>query len=173
MIKSDKKTLSKLSLAFSPADIAQLGRIFTHLRQTNSSTVPGEQLIAGLKRLEEITALQLGKSHYVFHVEDSWAGENTMYGDGTNLYLRQGDALERKCYADYPSQQDFICDQLLEHGFTEVYTGRIPFDKPFLGLEAGWTDDDGDTMSHEPLRKDEIAYFTERGITVTVLDQLL
>ena len=176
MFKSDKSVLDELSFNFSETEIATLAKTLNYLKTSEYSTLSDEEILGDLEILTQITQLKLDQKYYAFHVDDSWSLEQSGYGSGVSLYLRQGDRLQNAlthfCLSTRVPQESDICSYLSKNNISNVYTGNISFRQDFLGIPK-MENSDGECIEHSILQDDEIDYFTSKGIEIILLDSLL
>jgi hypothetical protein len=164
MFKLDSKTLEELSHDYSVQDIATLHKLFTHLKSTELYDIPREKLEQALTGLAEITKLKSEGKVYAFSVYDSYAARQG-YGEGIELYLRQGNTL-REYFV--PSDRDRVYDIdqvsnfLAKKHVTQIYTGPLPFKGDFLGLHRECDPDD--PITRAKLSQHDITYLREKNI---------
>lgn len=177
MLKYNKKTLDELAYFLNESDIANFAKILKYLKLTGNSTLPDNEILTDLSILEEITRLKQEKKYYAFHIEDSWADEQTGQGEGISLYVRIGNKLKEAyshCLSDRVPQENEILNYLYNQKISTIYTGDISVSNGFLGvIHESIDENDGHSIIHAKLKNDEISYFASNRIKITVLDYLL
>jgi hypothetical protein len=177
MFRTDKTSLEKISFMLDEQTISNLKGVIEKLYLENLLTISNEEVQRALGGFKKIAELKLEEKVYGFHVNDSWAEEQSKMGEGVVLYLRRGDLLQSfyGTSLDYvPRVGEEMINFLKRKGQTVIYTGTISQirNSKFLGLKD-YTDEDGDSMRYESLREHEISDFESNGIKVVKLNPLI
>lgn len=175
MFKTNKESLDKLSFIFNEADIAQFARLFELIERERLSTLSPEEQQRLRKGLCDIGRLKLNGKIYVFHVEDAYAHtQNRNTSSGVELYLRQGDKLE-KYLVPFSRVRVFSLEKAIESlnrdNIRTVYTGPFRKGDSFLGLNQ--TEDDMHPIERTELKGYEVEELEQNNIKIVYLDSLI
>jgi hypothetical protein len=175
MFKTDEKSLEKMSFDLDTRDISNLRMILEYFRGQEFLTISEKDVTEALSGLSKIGKLKLEGRLYAFHVDDSWAQNESGEGNGVEVYLRQGDILRDFYVAcqDYVYSAGDAAHRLNEAHKPIVYTGDIPEKSDFLGIEQKSEDGDGDIIVRTSLEDGEVRAFEGRDIKVIRLDSLI
>ncbi len=174
MFKTDKESLEELSFHFNERDIANLMSILEYLKSNDGLTISSEEFQRLTDGLKTIGRLKLDGNVYGFHVYDNYAEDQSGDCEGVELYLRQGDKLRDfhvPCSRDFVYTAKETTKYLKEREISTIYTGNIPIESGFLGLNREC--DEEDPIIREKLDEAKIEEFESEGIKVVTLDNLI
>jgi len=175
MFKTDDASLEKISFEFTGVDIARFKRLLELLTTQGLGTLPMDEINRLSIGLEKIGALKLTGKIYGFHASDSYAAnQSSDAGEGVELYIRQGNALNEYIVSEnrnYVLKVDDVFPILQRNSIATVYTGTIPLKGTFLTLPQ--ESDPESPLWRSALPSYEINIFEARGINVVTLESLL
>jgi len=172
MFKTDKDSLEKISFMLDERDLANYRSILEKFRTSKLLNVSEDEYNSVVDGLNEIANLKLNGKIYGFHVDDTWVRRGGNYGEGVELYLRQGNILGP--FFTTGSRDSLYSSESAVHFLKEnhkstIYTGNIQSE--FLGLPL--VCDEDDPVSHTILDGEDIEVFESSGIKVVRLEYLL
>lgn len=171
MFKTDKSSLEALSFLLDEQDIVNYKSIIERLISHKLLAVPLKEAEDVIKSLNKVGSLKLKGKVYAFQVYDSYA-EGCQ--EGVELYMRNGNSLSayfQPGSRDLVYQAEEAVEFLNKQSIKTVYTGKIPTNGRFLGLQQ--TCDPEDPIIISILPDSDIREFESGGIKVITLDSLI